>query len=116
MIYTKLFLFFSTSSSIRSKDSSQGGEGAAAAIDTSKTGKKSKSLTGARPKTAISKKAIASSSALLPSRMKDELPLTYSALKKFEKCAISRKNVEILQTTCVFTKFLVRMAPFCPIF
>ena len=115
MIYTKLFLFFSTSSSIRSKDSSQGGEGAAA-IDTSKTGKKSKSLTGARPKTAISKKAIASSSALLPSRMKDELPLTYSALKKFEKCAISRKNIEILQTTCVFTKFLVHMAPFCPIF
>ena len=115
MIYTKLFLFFSTSSSIRSKDSSQGGEGADA-IDTSKTGKKSKSSTGARPKTAISKKAIASSSALLPSRMKDELPLTYSALKKFEKCAISRKNIEILQTTCVFTKFLVRMAPFCPIF
>ena len=80
-----MFLFFSTSSSIRSKDSSQGGEGAAA-IDTTKTGKKSKSSTGivngARPKTAISKKAagVTSSSALLPSRMKDELPLTYSAL------------------------------------
>ena len=72
-----MFLFFSTSSSIRSKDSSQEG---AAAIDTTKTGKKSKSSTGARPKTAISKKASASSSALFPSRMKDELPLTYSAL------------------------------------
>ena len=80
-----MFLFFSTSSSIRSTNS---GEGAAAIDTTTKTGKKSKSSTGivngARPKTAISKKAVGvtSSSALLPSRMKDELPLSYSMLKK----------------------------------
>ena len=95
-----MFLFFSTSSSIRSKDSSQGGEGAAA-IDTSKTGKKSKSSTGARPKTAISKKASASSSALLPSRMKDELPLTYSALKK------NLKNVQFHEKILKFFKLRV---------